>query len=85
MTKGKKQLLLLAGAGALAYYFFVHKKAEETSEFSNIGGRRRRRKYDEAKNRLDAFCRRHPDSPQCAGYVFNQNSGAGVMTGGSSS
>ena len=83
MTKGSKQLLLLAGAGALAYYFFVHKKSEETSEFSNIGGNRRRRKYDDAKNRLDAYCRRHPNKPACQGYVFNQNTGGSTVSGGS--
>ena len=84
MTKGNKQILLLAGAGALAYYFFVHKKAEETSEFSNIGGRRRK-KYDEAKSRLEAFCRRHPDSPQCAGLLAGGGGSTGAVAQGNRS
>tara|TARA_R110002012_G_scaffold319813_2_gene541417 strand:- start:241 stop:669 length:429 start_codon:yes stop_codon:yes gene_type:complete len=82
MTKANKQLILLAGAGALAYYFFVHKKSEETSEFSNIGGRRRRRKYDKWSNRLEAFCRRHPNSPQCQGLVAGGGGSTGAVAQG---
>ena len=69
-----KKMLALAGAGVLAYYFLVHKKREQTlddtvSEFSNIGGRRRRRKRDKWQDRLNNYCKRHPNSASCRGLI----------------
>ena len=43
-----------------------------TSDFSNIGGRKRRKKYDKAEDKMLAYCRRHPDSPQCIGLDWGQ-------------
>ena len=60
----------IAIVGAVIVYnkFFKENEEEEVSEeMSNFGGRRRRRKFDKAKSKMESFCRRHPDSPQCGG------------------
>ena len=40
--------------------------------YSNIGGKGRRRKYDKAEDKILAYCRRHPQSPQCIGLDWGQ-------------
>ena len=72
----KNKNVMILGAIALiggAYYFYKKNKEEEaeieegSEEMSEFGGRRRRRKYDKAESKMKAYCRRHPESPQCGG------------------
>ena len=65
----KQNTLLIIGGVIVAYYLWKksQEETETTSEFANIGGRARRRKYDKAQDKMLAYCRRHPQSPQCIG------------------
>jgi len=64
----KQNHLIILGVGVIAYILWKKsKEAEATSEFANIGGRGRRRKFDKAQDKMLAYCRRHPESPQCGG------------------
>ena len=75
----KKNTLLIIGGVIVAYYLWKKSQEETTSDFSNIGGRRRRRKYDKAQDKILAYCRRHPESPQCIGLDWGQGTQGGNL------
>jgi hypothetical protein len=80
--KNKGVLILGAIAIVGGYFYFQKKKQEEqeaeseaeegSEEMSEFGGRRRRRKYDKAKIKVQSYCRRHPESPQCGGIKTSE-------------
>ena len=78
--KNKGVLILGAIAIVGGYFYFQKKKQEEqeseveegSEEMSEFGGRRRRRKYDKKKIKIESYCRRHPESPQCKGISVSE-------------
>ena len=70
----KQNTMLMIGGAIVVYYLWKksQEESETTSEFANIGGKGRRKKYDKAEDKMLAYCRRHPDSPQCIGLDWGQ-------------
>ena len=52
--------------------FGIPYKNRPDMTYSNIDGKGRRRKYDKAEDKILAYCRRHPQSPQCIGLDWGQ-------------
>jgi len=88
MDKKTQTCLIIAGIAVVGYMIWKRNQEngsetdvieEETEGFTNIGGRRRRKK-EKWDAKMDKFCHRHPDHPNCIGGTAGGGTGGGVTT-----